>query len=70
MPFSVETLLEGLDVVRAKSDMAALDGIDGLTGAKGDAEILLSQWNCVSPSLRNADLAGIAVLVEDTALRE
>ena len=67
MPFSVEALLEGLDVVGAEGDVAALDGIDGLTGAEADAEILLGQMELRDAVAQERDLAGIAVLVEDAA---
>ena len=43
MPLSFEALLEGVDVVGAEGDVAAIERVDRLSRAEADAEVLLSE---------------------------
>src|SRR5690606_33772583 len=55
----LEPLLEGLDVVRSKSDMASLQRVDGVSGPKGAVQVSFGQVQLHVPVRHEADLSRI-----------
>ena len=70
MPFVLQALLEGVDVVGAEGDVAALDGVDRLARAEADAEVLLRQVKLGVAVAEERDLAGIAAAQVAVGLEE
>ncbi len=49
-----EVALERLQVVGPERDVAALERVDGVSGAEADPEVALRQVSCICPSVTKA----------------
>src|SRR5262245_63326182 len=57
----LEARLEGVDVVGAEGDVAALDGVDRLPRAEAYPQVLLGEVELGGAVAQERDLAGVAV---------